>query len=321
MFHQANLRAYGGGKTLLTDLLDTTFAKYNALVNSTLPVQSPEMQDLGQKVADRTAYRAADAGVAVSTVAGTTSLRIRANRAVTVPITGLNYTGPAATTRVEEYGGQPTTYVTLSAGQEVVIPPPPPDLTITKVGTGSGAVTSSPAGIDCGADCTGPYVVGTSVTLTAAPAPGSSFVGWAGACSGTGACQITMDAAKSVTATFTRVNVAVTVSKPQLPPASGGPALTATLSARPGCGAIDHIDFGEAGRTFDNAVVSITSPGGGPNNRTAGFSYTPPQGTTSVTLSIQRVVQSGGATVRPMLFHDGCGAWSTFVGGGERAFQ
>jgi hypothetical protein len=40
------------------------------------------------------------------------------------------------------------------------------------------------------------------VTLTATPAAGSQFTGWGGACGGAGACAVTMDAAKSVTATF-----------------------------------------------------------------------------------------------------------------------
>ena len=75
-------------------------------------------------------------------------------------------------------------------------------LTVSKSGTGTGTVTSNPSGIDCGADCSQTYLSGTSVTLTAAPSAGSSFTGWGGACSGTGTCQVTMDAAKSVTATF-----------------------------------------------------------------------------------------------------------------------
>jgi photosystem II stability/assembly factor-like uncharacterized protein/preprotein translocase subunit YajC len=75
-------------------------------------------------------------------------------------------------------------------------------LTVVKSGTGSGTVTSSPSGIDCGSDCSESYDQGTSVTLTAAPAAGSTFGGWSGACSGTGTCAVTMNAAKSVTATF-----------------------------------------------------------------------------------------------------------------------
>ena len=76
-------------------------------------------------------------------------------------------------------------------------------LTVAKAGTGSGTVTSSPAGINCGADCSEPYNSGTVVTLTPTAAAGSTFAGWSGACTGTGACQVTMNAAKSVTATFT----------------------------------------------------------------------------------------------------------------------
>jgi hypothetical protein len=76
-------------------------------------------------------------------------------------------------------------------------------LTVTKDGPGSGSVVSSPAGIDCGVDCSEEYSDGTVVTLVATPADGSAFLGWAGAgCSGTGACILTMDAARSVTATF-----------------------------------------------------------------------------------------------------------------------
>ena len=75
-------------------------------------------------------------------------------------------------------------------------------LSVTKTGTGSGTVTSVPAGIDCGANCSAAYYFDTSVTLTAAAATGSTFAGWAGACTGTGGCTVAMDGAKSVTATF-----------------------------------------------------------------------------------------------------------------------
>lgn len=75
-------------------------------------------------------------------------------------------------------------------------------LTVTKAGTGTGTVTSSPAGIDCGSDCTESYATGTSVTLTATPSAGSVFAGWSGACTGTGTCTVAMTEARSVTATF-----------------------------------------------------------------------------------------------------------------------
>jgi hypothetical protein len=75
-------------------------------------------------------------------------------------------------------------------------------LTVTKAGTGSGTVTSTPAGINCGADCTETYAGDTSVTLAQSALSGSVFVGWSGNCSGTGACVVTMSQARTVTATF-----------------------------------------------------------------------------------------------------------------------
>jgi hypothetical protein len=76
-------------------------------------------------------------------------------------------------------------------------------LTVTKGGTGSGTVTSSPAGIACGATCSAAFASGSSVTLTATPAAGSTFTGWSGGgCSGTGTCTVTLSAATTVTATF-----------------------------------------------------------------------------------------------------------------------
>lgn len=79
----------------------------------------------------------------------------------------------------------------------------PFELTVTVEGEGSGAVTSSPAGIDCsGGTCSDEFDAGTSVTLTATPSGVDEFDGWSGACSGTGSCSVTMDQARSVTATF-----------------------------------------------------------------------------------------------------------------------
>jgi uncharacterized repeat protein (TIGR02543 family) len=75
-------------------------------------------------------------------------------------------------------------------------------LTVTKAGTGTGTVTSSPAGISCGTSCTADYLSGQKVTLTQSAASGSRFTGWSGACSGSGKCTVTMNAAQSVGATF-----------------------------------------------------------------------------------------------------------------------
>ncbi|WP_395853825.1 cellulase family glycosylhydrolase [Cystobacter fuscus] len=87
-------------------------------------------------------------------------------------------------------------------------------LTATKAGTGSGTVSSSPSGIDCGSTCTANYSSGASVTLTATAASGSTFAGWSGACSGTGTCTVSMTAARSVTATFNTSGGGTTCTNP-----------------------------------------------------------------------------------------------------------
>ncbi len=83
--------------------------------------------------------------------------------------------------------------------------PPAHTLTVTKTGTGSGRVTSDPAGIDCGGTCSSQFVDGTVVTLTVTADAGSVFSSWAGDCQGCGQntqCQITIDSDKQCTVTF-----------------------------------------------------------------------------------------------------------------------
>jgi hypothetical protein len=78
-------------------------------------------------------------------------------------------------------------------------------VSVTKSGTGSGTVTSSPSGINCGADCSENLMAGNTITLSASPAADSTFAGWSGSgCAGTGTCIISSISADSpVTATFT----------------------------------------------------------------------------------------------------------------------
>jgi hypothetical protein len=85
-------------------------------------------------------------------------------------------------------------------------------LAVSRTGTGSGLVTSSVGGISCGSVCSHSYGPGSTVTLTASPSVGSSFAGWSGACSGTGNCTVTMNQARSVTATFTLLSETLSVT-------------------------------------------------------------------------------------------------------------
>ena len=83
-----------------------------------------------------------------------------------------------------------------------LIPKPKFKLTVSKSGTGTGKVTSTPAGIDCGATCSAEFEEGKEVELKQAPEPGSEFKEWSGACTGSGTCKVTMSEARSVTAEF-----------------------------------------------------------------------------------------------------------------------
>ncbi|MBI1872592.1 MAG: S8 family serine peptidase, partial [Acidobacteria bacterium] len=74
--------------------------------------------------------------------------------------------------------------------------------TLTVSVTGSGTVSSSPAGIACGTDCSEPYSSGSAVTLTPTPSAGSVFAGWGGSSD----CydgQVTVTTATGCTAVFT----------------------------------------------------------------------------------------------------------------------
>ncbi len=103
-------------------------------------------------------------------------------------------------------------------------------LTVTKLGSGSGTVTSSPVGINCGSSCSDEFATngkpgcsGTcgQVTLSETPLSGSAFGGWAGGgCTGTAAtCLVTVTGTTDVSADFTSTAT---------PPPTAGPSPTAT---------------------------------------------------------------------------------------------
>jgi beta-lactam-binding protein with PASTA domain len=76
-------------------------------------------------------------------------------------------------------------------------------LAVVLSGASGGTVASSPAGIDCGvSSCAASFAVGKMVTLSATASAATAFGGWSGACSGSGACQVTMHSDQFVTATF-----------------------------------------------------------------------------------------------------------------------
>jgi hypothetical protein len=118
-------------------------------------------------------------------------------------------------------------------------------LTVSKSGNGSGTVASSTAGLNCGATCAANLPGGTSVTLTATPANGSTFAGWSGACTGTGQCIVTLTGAASVSAQFNPVPFVVSTHL-QLTPTSA--SLDTRITFNSG-------DIGKTGAVFVTARV------------------------------------------------------------------
>ena len=164
-------------------------------------------------------------------------------------------------------GSSPTCTVTLNAALAVSAsfaappppPPPPPSYLVTvragASGTGSGGITGT--GINCAiaraaqtGDCTESLVQGTRLTLTATPATGDSFAGWAGDCASAGAgtsCTITVGKAMTIDASFT--------SPPPPPP----PPQTYTVTVR---GAATGTGTGTVNGTGITCSVAASSQSG-----------------------------------------------------------
>jgi hypothetical protein len=140
-------------------------------------------------------------------------------------------------------------------------------LAVSLAGSGSGTVSGT--SLTCPGTCTGYYGIGAGVTLTATPAPGSTFTGWSGGgCSGTGACNVTLNSDQKITATFTAKppgsgptgsTAPATVASAGSPTVSGSSAtvpITCTGAASAQCGVALSLTTTE---TLKNGkVVSIS---------------------------------------------------------------
>jgi uncharacterized repeat protein (TIGR02543 family) len=102
-------------------------------------------------------------------------------------------------------------------------------LTVNQDGTGNGTITTTDGYINCGTNCSAFYRADKTFSLKATPTTDNLFMGWSGACSGLkDSVRITMDAAKSCTATFKAHNPAAMLT---LTVNNGGDGL-GTISGR-----------------------------------------------------------------------------------------
>ncbi|MEX8493152.1 M6 family metalloprotease domain-containing protein [Sphaerotilus sp.] len=96
-----------------------------------------------------------------------------------------------------------TCTVTMGAAQAVRALFSPKHYTVNVRQSGSaGRLGGLPSGVACLSGCSFSRESGTLTQLTPLPARGQRFVGWGGACAGTGTCRLAIDGEKSVTATF-----------------------------------------------------------------------------------------------------------------------
>ena len=119
MFHQPNLHAYDGSNSLISDVYNQTFAKYESLFK--LPVLSLTLDQLGESMKARNNYNlsgvtaslvnvgSANASVSITVPAGTVT-------SATIPVTGLSSNGS------EVYGGQNISHIPVNAGDTVALP-------------------------------------------------------------------------------------------------------------------------------------------------------------------------------------------------------
>jgi len=118
---------------------------------------------------------------------------------IATPNSVSNFTGWTATV----CSGTGDCNFTLTANTTVTANFNRPTLSVVLAGTGTGSVSSTPSGINCGATCSAVFDKGTSITLTTSSA---GFTGWSGPCSGTGTCgPITLTTDTTVTAMFGQV--------------------------------------------------------------------------------------------------------------------
>ncbi len=135
------------------------------------------------------------------------------------------------------------------------------DVTVNRVGTGLGKVSSSPGGVLCLSNCastTAAFKEGTSVTLNAAPTKNFVFTEWTGDCSGSGPCSLgSLGEDKEVGAKFTEVaKHLLTVNK-----SGGGNGTAKSNVAGINCGATCST---MASAYYQGAVVELTAtPGKG----------------------------------------------------------
>jgi hypothetical protein len=194
--------------------------------------------------------------------------------------------------------------------------PPNRELKLDTTGAGSGTVTSTPAGISCGSECSAEFGTGTEIELVATPAEGSEFAGWTtvggapGTCTGTTSpCKVTISEATELEADFELAPPTVTSLSPVAGPVAGANPVTVSGVNLAGASKVEfgstvvNAPFTEDTQTrivldapahAAGAVhVTVTTPGG-VSTHTASDEYTFTNAPTVTALTPSRGSTGGG---------------------------
>jgi hypothetical protein len=199
-------KAGGGGTDYATVVLKVSNqAGPFAITSSNAPYTWPalSMQNVSWNVANTNAAPVNCANI---------DLRLSYDGGATFPVTLASATPndgaeaialPITTTNQARLNAQCSTsiFFDISNANGTIIPPQYL-LSVNLPITNAGIITSTPTGIACPNDCSESFNPGTVVTLTATPQINWTFAGWAGGCTGSGACVVTMDQSVAVTPTF-----------------------------------------------------------------------------------------------------------------------
>jgi Divergent InlB B-repeat domain len=157
----------------------------------------------------------------------------------------------------------------------------------SKTGTGTGLVSSSPAGIDCGTTCSYTYLAGTVVTVATTPSSGSMFRGWSGGgCNGTSPCTLAGNGSVTVTATFdTTPTPTPTPTSPSytLAVITKGPGTISSSSGGISCGSVCSAAYASG------TVVTLTATPGN-NARFGGWYGGGCSGTGTCTVTVDKAL-------------------------------
>jgi glucose/arabinose dehydrogenase len=198
-------------------------------------------------------------------------------------------------------------YVANLGGAIHRVVPVRPRLTVSRAGNGTGTV-NGPGGLLCGGACSAEYEPGETVPLGVDAAPNSWFAGWSGACAGTGACAVSMDGDRTVSATF-NLRPVFEFSAPSYSVSEGSSGVTVTvrrLVTTAGTVIVDYTVAGGSATAPPAATADFGGPGPG-GALTGTLTFASGQSSKTFKIPIVRDTRDEAAETALLSLHDPTG--------------